>query len=286
MTSAQRPSRGPGHVCWTYRDPARFEARAREWLLAGLAAGERVRYVGDTPAPEVLSRWREDPRWRDALDGGAAQVVAVGDAYAGLTVGPEEAVAVYQALTRSALDDGFTGLRVVADGTTLVGSPARLRAFARYEHLVDRFMRTAPMTAACGYDRRRLDDRTIEELASLHRAADPGATMFHLHAADDADADLVLAGELDTSNQDLFANALRHVDVASSVDADHADYGPAAELVIGAHDLRFVDHRSLVHLQRHAERRGTTVVLRTGLAPAARLVRMLGLSRVRVEAGR
>ncbi|MEU5940569.1 MEDS domain-containing protein [Micromonospora sp. NPDC047548] len=197
MTSGSVGSVPPGHVCWTYDDPAVFDARAQRFLLAGLDAGERVRYVTAEPEGIAAARWRNVPRLREALRSGAA----------------------------------------------------------------------------CGYDRRVLDDRTIEELACLHPAADPDATLFHLYVGP---ADLVLAGELDSSNHETFGAALTraHLDDATG------------ELVVRADELRFIDYRSLVHLHRPAKRRGGTVVLRTALAPAARLVELLGLSRIRVAVAR
>ncbi|MEH0844234.1 MEDS domain-containing protein [Micromonospora sp. CPCC 205711] len=273
MTSGSRPKGPSGHVCWSYDDPATLDARAREYLLAGLAVGERVQYASAEPAGDVVRRWSADPRLREALRTGAAEVVSIADTYGDGTVDPTAQVAVYAAMTDAALADGHTGLRVVAEASSLVRTAAQRETFTRYEHLVDRFMRGRPMSAACAYDRRLLDDRAVEELASVHPAADPGSTLFHLHAAEQVDGRLVLTGELDTSNQELFATTLRRVDPEPG----------GTELVLDGDGLRFVDYRSLVHLHRHAERRGTTVLLRTTLGPAARLVELLGLRGIRVE---
>ncbi|MEV0726779.1 MEDS domain-containing protein [Micromonospora purpureochromogenes] len=270
MTSESVRSVPPGHVCWTFDDTAVFDARAQRFLLAGLDAGERVRYVTAEPGDVAVARWQGVPRLREALRGGAAEVVSVRDTYGERhVVDPAAQVAAYAALTDAALADGHAGLRVAADATTLVVTAEQRAAFTRYEHLVDRFMRVRPMSAACGYDRRVLDGRAIEELACLHPAADPGITLFHLYAGRD---ELVLAGELDTSNQDVFDTALTRANVDD----------PTGELVVRADELRFIDHRNLIHLHRHAARRDGTVVLHTPLTSAARLVELLGLSRVRV----
>ncbi|MEH0937950.1 MEDS domain-containing protein [Micromonospora psammae] len=269
MTSG---STSPRHVCWAYDDRAAFTARARDFLLAGLAAGERVRHTSTEPPEAVAARWQDVPRLREALRTGAAEIVPVSDAYGHGLVDAEAQVAGYVAATAAALDDGHAGLRVVADATSLVRTPAQRAAFARYEHLVDRFLRTHPMTAACAYDRGLLGDRAVEELACLHPAADPDVVLFHLYGGDPGE--LVLTGELDASNEDGFATALERV---------HVDQG---ELVVRADELRFIDYRALTHLHRHAARRDATVVLRTSLAPAARLVALLGLSRIRIETPR
>ncbi|MGK5442465.1 MEDS domain-containing protein [Micromonospora sp. URMC 105] len=274
MTSGSAPAVPSGHVCWSYDDPAVFDARAQRFLLAGLDAGERVRYVTAEPEDVAVARWRAVPRLRAALGSGAAEVVSVRGTYGERhVVDPAGQVATYATLTDAALADGHAGLRVAADATTLVVTAEQRDAFARYEHLVDRFMRDRPMSAACGYDRRALGDEAIEELACLHPSADPGATLFHLYAGAD---DLVLTGELDTSNHDVFDAALTRA---------HLD-GTPADLVIHADGLRFVDHRNLTHLNRYAARRGGTVTLHTPLTSAARLVELLGLRRIRVEVAR
>ncbi|MEH0824118.1 MULTISPECIES: MEDS domain-containing protein [unclassified Micromonospora] len=274
MTSGSARSVPPGHVCWSYDDPAVFDARAQRFLLAGLDAGERVRYVTAEPEDVAVARWRDVPRLRAALGSGAAEVVSVRDTYGERhVVDPADQVATYATLTDAALADGHAGLRVAADATALVVTAEQRDAFARYEHLVDRFMRARPMVAACGYDRRALGDAAIEELACLHPSADPGTTLFHLYAGAD---DLVLTGELDTSNHDVFDAALTRA---------HLDGAPG-DLVIRADGLRFVDHRNLTHLNRYAARRGGTVTLHTPLTSAARLVELLGLHRIRVEVAR
>ncbi|TDC33953.1 MEDS domain-containing protein [Micromonospora sp. KC213] len=264
-TTAQRPC---GHVCWAYDDPASFEARAREYLLAGLAAGDRVRYVTGEPVPVVVERWCGAPRLRDALRTGAAEICSIDDMYGADVLDTDAQLASYTAMIEAAIADGHAGWRVAADATPLVLDPVRRDGFARYEHLVDRFLRARPMSAVCGYDRSRLDEAAVEELACLHPTSDPGTSLFHLYAGDGG---LVLDGELDTSNHDVFATALRR-----------ADHDPD-ELVLHAEGLRFIDHRSLLHLHRHAQSRHGAVVLRTPLTPAARLVALLGLSGIRVE---
>jgi hypothetical protein len=113
----------------------------------------------------------------------ALQVVSLDSTYTtGTVVDPAAQVQLYAAATAEALDAGFTGLRVAAEVTQLVRTPAQLDAFARYEHLVDRYMATHPMSAMCSYDRGELGDDVIAQLACMHPCAHAGAAPFHLHA--------------------------------------------------------------------------------------------------------
>ncbi|MEQ4299865.1 MEDS domain-containing protein [Plantactinospora sp. B6F1] len=265
-----------GHVCWSYDDPAAFERRARRFLADGLAAGERVWYVAPGPPEPVVERLAGLVGFTEALRRGAALVPGLDSTYPGGVIEPVEQVRRFTAATEEALAAGYTGLRVVADVTPLVRTPAQLRAFARYEHAIDRYMRLRPLAGMCGYHRAALGDRTIAELACLHPVSNVPDVLFRLYACHPGDGAAALAGELDTLNHEMFATAL-----------EHADLSPVGgELVMRAGDLRFIDHNCLTRLHDYAGVRDATAVLRTPWTAAARLVELLGLSGVRVEAAR
>lgn len=277
LISNLRPWSPYGHVCWSYDDPAAFDSRAREFLAEGLAAGERVWYVASEPPGAVVERLRGVSVFEDGFRRGAARVVPVDSTYSGSgVVDPVAQVGVYASATGDALAAGYTGLRVLADATPLVRTSAQLDAFARYEHLIDRYMRTRPMSALCAYNRLELGDQAVAELACLHPVTNADEVLFQLYACDPDDGCATLTGELDPSNHELFATAL-----------ERADLRPVdGQLVLWAPRLRYVDHRSLLHLQDYARRRGATAVLRTSRSPATRLVELLDLADVRVEAAR
>ena len=244
------------HACLGYDDPAVLEAAAYDFLAAGRAAGEQVWFVAGW-APRD---WDFQPL-----------VVPVGDQYPeDAVIDPAAGVAAYARATEQAIAAGYTGLRVVADATPLVRTPAQLEAFARYEIRVDRYMRANPFSAMCGYDRTRLSDGTVEQLACLHPVSE---APFRLFAPHPGRGDAALAGELDETTRPLFLQALRL-----------AELRPAgAELVLDARELSFVDHNTLLHLDAHARTLSTTAVLRTPLPAAARLAGLLELTSLRVE---
>jgi len=256
-----------GHVCWSYDDYQPFDAYAREYMRAGLEAGEQVWYVPGRHRTETAE-------WLAAQT--AASVLSSGQAYpGGLIVDPDAQVAAYTAATEEALAAGFTGLRVVADATAFVRTDEQRHAFARYEFAIGRYMRTAPMRAVCAYDRRELGDRAVAELACMHESSHAEGVTFQLHPGATT-ADAVLDGEVDLSMQELFAAALRHTDLAPA----------GGEVVVDADDLDFIDHRSLLTLQRYAEAQHMTAVVRTRLGAAERLAGLLELAHVRVEVTR
>ncbi|WP_285680628.1 MEDS domain-containing protein [Actinoplanes sp. NBRC 103695] len=251
------PGRGAGHVCLAFDNRADLEARAREFLAAGAATGELTRYIA-AEEPTVPLPW-----------------LPLGDRYPeGVVIDPHAQVAVYAAATEDAVATGYTGLRVVADVTSLVRTPEQRDAFARYEYLIDRYIPDHPYTAICAYDRADLGDAAIAELACMHSRAD-ARVPFQLHACPPAEGSAALTGELDLHAYDLLTTTL-----------DRADLPPADEVVLQASGLRFADHGALLRIERYADDRGITVVLRDANGGVKRLADMLGLSRLRVEAAR
>jgi hypothetical protein len=261
------------HVCWSYDDDAEFRHRAREFLVDGLALGQRVCYIGDDTEDALAADLRAADGMDEALRQGAAAVTPVRDAYRpDAVIEPEAQVATYAAATKQALADGFAGLRVATDVTTMVRRPAQLDAFARYEHLIDDYMTAQPFAALCGYDRAELGLRAVAQLACMHPANNRDIAPFRLYASTDADCSAELAGDLDLLSAELFPLALRR-----------ADPDPRGDrVVLDGSKLSFIDHRSLMALDDHAHERGATVVLRTGLSTPAHVIEALDLTGVRL----
>ena len=89
-------------------------------------------------------------------------------------VDPERSLAARVEEIERALAAGFTGLRVVADATAVVGRPEQVDAFARYEYLLDQAMAYAE-GGKC-YQALRLARRVMQhEDAVLGRAPRPRA---------------------------------------------------------------------------------------------------------------
>jgi anti-anti-sigma regulatory factor len=245
-----------GHACLAYDDPAQFETAAHDFLAAGLAAGEQVWYL----ASEAPRGWEFTPR-----------LVMLGEQYpADSVIDPESGVAAYAQATEQALAEGCTGLRVAADVTTLLRTPAQVDAFARYEILIDRYIRTHPFAALCAFGRAGMGDEAVDQLVCVHPDS---PAPFRLFAPRPGRGDAALAGEIDETTRPLFLQAL-----------DRAALRPGGdELVLDGQELAFIDHNSLLHLDAHARALGTTAVLRTPVRAAARLAGLLELTSLRVE---
>jgi hypothetical protein len=254
------------HHCLVYDDAGRFLATAQAFLAAGRAAGARLELLGSGSVEALRSRLRAVEGFPPLLDSGHLAVRSLQDHYGPAeVVDPRATVAAYADATDAALRAGFTALRVVADVTALVRTPAQQAAFGAYEALVDRYMVGHPFEALCAYDGRVLGQRAAAELACLHPRVNAGATAFQLHAA--ADADLRLLGEVDAAARDVFEAALartfRVLDGASRR--------------IDARRLGFIDHQGMLALERTARDAGVVVALRTDSSLVHRLASLLRL---------
>lgn len=224
---------------------------AERFLADGLSGGRRVVFLGPAVRESEL----------DGVDGfaaaraaGAAAVVDLGHYGAGGPVDPSTQARAYAEATEQALADGYTGLRVAADVTSLVGTVEGRAAFARYEHLIDAYVTRQPFSAMCGYDRRALGDAAVAELACMHALARRSSTPLRLFAAEQPGVAAMLAGEVDLAGHALLRTALDRVDLARV----------GGTITIDARDLSFIDHRGLMQLVEHVRSRGATTELLVG----------------------
>ncbi|WP_127552280.1 MEDS domain-containing protein [Actinoplanes sp. OR16] len=259
------------HVGWSFHDPADFRAHAGRFLAEGLDRRQRIIYIAgaDETVPDDLA----------GLRGAQVEITSVAQMYtAGEPVDPEEQVATFAEAKDRALADGWTGLRVAADVTSLVLTDEQRAAWIRYEYLVDGFMSQEPVSGFCGFDRTALDPTALAEVACLHPALTPDTSEFRLFTAAGAGPGLTLAGEIDPGNRHILAAAL---DNARPVSRD-------GRFTVDATALTFIDHRGLELLADYAAQRGVDAVIYTGrdsvAAMISQVVSLSGLD-VRVVAG-
>jgi anti-anti-sigma factor len=208
------------HVCWAYTDDAAFEEAAVRFLRAGLDRGERLLWVGDGAA-DRLRRAGGDLADVDRLRArGALTTLAVDEGYAlDGSFSPAEQRDFYATATRQALDDGFAGLRAVAEVTVLAGDGRRGEDFLRWETVCDGLVATgAGLSVFCAYSVADLPPGVVDDAAAVHPVASvPGpAPAFRLWSERDADGRRVaVAGEIDVVAADRFQRLLEstHVDV-------------------------------------------------------------------------
>jgi hypothetical protein len=123
-------------------------------------------FVVDNP---VLEQWP-----KEMVDRGELVIASVADIY-----GPDRMVApssqreTFAGALAEALSDGYTGIRVAADNSSLIDTPERLQAWLAWEEVADRFIAENPLTGLCGFDRTRVGSAILSAVMAAHRVSAP-----------------------------------------------------------------------------------------------------------------
>lgn len=150
-----------GHSVWAFRGLAEFHARVGRFLAQGAARGERLLLVEDDPRP---GQWPSELLEREVL-----RLASVAEVYGSARLpDPTAQEAVFDQVLGEALADGYVGLRIAADNTSVATGGERLAAWCRWEARADRFMAAEPVTGLCAFDRVRLDAGDLRLLVGLH----------------------------------------------------------------------------------------------------------------------
>lgn len=222
---------GPSdHACLAYEDGEERVRAAVAHLAEGRDLGNRLIYAADASLDELLRELEPLGDVRGMIDGGALSVVTSEDMYLGDgPLDPQVQLETYSSATDAALSDGYTGLRVAADMGGLALDPDGWSALLRWEHLADVYMSQQPMSAMCSYNRHRVPEPVVRDIARVHPlgVGEHRPAGFHLFARDGV---LALAGDVD-----LFGagDLERLLDMAAEM---------RDELVIDLADLGFLDH--------------------------------------------
>ncbi len=268
------PSR---HFGLGYRDRNEFLGRAAEFAADGLRNNQRLAYIADRSRAALRSELSAMPGVSEHLDSGVVQVIPANNFYAfrrgGEVVDAELTLDRYVAAFERATAGGYAGLRVVVDVTPVARTPEQRAAMAQLEYLGDQEIAMRPASVLCGYDASQLGSGA-DELICLHRDVSKGQVMFQLYCEPAAKADFALAGEIDAASGELFATTLQRV----------WELIPGPTLHIDAEKLEFISHEQLCLLERSAQAQNRNVILRTSQPIPNRLVGLLDLTRVQVQA--
>ena len=266
LVTAVPGAQAADHLCWVYDDDAAFGAAARQFLAGGLARDERLLCVGERVIEGVQAGASKGAAVESLIAEGRLALLTVAQAYAATgRFAPERQLAFYDEATRRAIDDGYHGLRVVAEVTPLAEDPTSRAHLVRWEQLADDYMaQGSGMSAMCGYAA-DLPADALTDVASAHplvHAEDlPPFRLFF------DDGRLALAGSVDTFDADRLGALLASSPVR----------GPVVTL-----DLTFLDFidgagcRTLARWARDLGARSITVELRSAPRVVQRMWSILG----------
>lgn len=254
-----------GHACWSFHDAEDdLCAAAGPFLTEGAALGQALLFVG---GPEAEQAVRTVEPMRSMVARGLLQVVPFEDVFPG---GRRRAhVDQWTALTdvleffRRA---GYTGVRVLAEVTSLADPDDNGLAHALWESYADSRMAGTTLAALCCFRREALSTTTLTTIASAHPVVDrrlADLVPFRLFGNGDT---LVIEGELDAFS----ADTLRHLLLEGG--------GRTDRHVLDLEGLRFVDHATLRVLGEYAARvraHGAELTVRGGPPSLPRLAALL-----------
>ena len=259
-------------MCWPFSGQAELAAAARAFLAEGLDREERVAYLAPGHVGDLQRDLDGLPGVGEHLVRGRLQITDIATLPASdPATDPVDELIELAAWTKEALDAGYTGLRLMANGSGRVAESPRLARFVRYEHLIDRFCLDHALTVLCAFDIADVGVATVAELGCVHALMRRELLPFQLRAA--SRPHLALAGSVDVFCVAQLVEALGRIGVAR----------PGARVVVDAVDLEFMDVRSLLALDRYAGGVPMTLVLRSPPSIVARLFGLVELGSLRVE---
>lgn len=230
------------------------------FLAGGLAAGERVAYFDDDTADAVLARLDDDGiDVTGPLRSGQFQLVPGEFTRAALLAPLDELDGLLEHTVRSALDDGWTGLRFTGQmnhGLTRPGG----HLLDEYDRTLARVIRDRPVQALCVYDQLRYPDDLIAVMRTLHGREEHRPPLHDdslLRITEIGPAHIRLAGEVDHGNRPHVRRVLDRL-MEQVAHGDAGDGTGVADLA----SLRFCDVATAVSVIHVADELPITLRLR------------------------
>ena len=240
--------RSPGdHVCWPFHGTAEYLDAAREYVAEGLDRRELVSYVKIGTSALSHAVVHDVAQVDVVADDGRPELnrLPVPQGWTTATTATHQ----IDRMTRTAVAQGYTGLRLLTDVNELVRGADGRPEWVRSEHLLDRYALEHPLTALCGYDVDELGHDVVAEAARVH-ALTRGAVSPFLLRATDPRGGLALTGEVDCLSADDLHRAVLMI-------------GPEipARVTVSLAELDFIDHQALLALDGAAGLLGVTMTL-------------------------
>jgi hypothetical protein len=179
------------HIGWVFAGPDQFAALARPFLAEGRDRGEKLMCVAEEPGSPAITALAE------MAGPGGFEMSSITDVYGtDRVVDAVRQRATFMAVLADARAHGYTGIRVAADNSSLVGDEKRLKAWIEWEIVADRFMAENPVTGLCAFDRDKIDVDRLRHLATLHPLSSVSSPVPQFRLFADA-GDLCIEGDVD-----------------------------------------------------------------------------------------
>jgi hypothetical protein len=121
-------------------------------------------FVADDP---VVGQWP-----KDLVERGELVIASIADIYGSdRMVDAASQRETFATSLAEALSEGYSGIRVAADNSSLVDTPEQLRAWLAWEDMADHFRAENPITGLCAFDRTRVGSATLTEVTKTHHVS-------------------------------------------------------------------------------------------------------------------
>lgn len=198
--------RSHDHVAWFGDGDDELYSVAIAAFADGARRHEKLLFVADDPDPARLC----GDGLERLLEAGQLELLALDAVYGGSgTFSAADQLATFKGVLAGALADGYRGIRVVADNTSLVcGHEEGFRHWLAWEQLTDSFQAQSPVTGICFFDQRALDHERRLDLAALHPVRSDGGAQppFSLFSEGGA---VSVTGRVDSSCANQFQRLLQ-----------------------------------------------------------------------------
>ena len=250
-----------GHLLLLHHSEQERSAKLAAWVRRGLENDEKVIYTevdGRSDKGSLLAVLREN---------GVDAVAATAEGRLSIIGIPE----FYPAggplpVIERALAEGYRGLRIAAEASTAL-TFLTWPAYMAIEREIDEITRTHPLSAMCQYGQAAAGDDRLPDVVASHLE---GIREWLLSTGGGLDGELVLAGEIDVSNSELLACALREA-TSRAAEKFRLDLGRVDFLSAGA-------CRAIAEATRQFRDDSGIVLLVGSQPPIASVLRLSGLA--------
>jgi len=151
------------HIGWVFEGAKEFAALAASYLTEGAALGERLMYIAEDPRPEDMAQLANVVR-PDQL-----RISSVAETYgSGRALDPQRQLVTFIDELHAAKSAGYTGVRVAADNTSLVGDEKQMKAWLQWELIADHAVAGNELTGLCAFNKEKVGGSQLRQLASVH----------------------------------------------------------------------------------------------------------------------
>ncbi len=166
------PAMTPGeHFCCIYQTEAEHKILITHYLREGLERGEKVLYITDTHAPEVIAGYlQEDGLYpQPFLESGQLTIQNALEAYfVNGVFDPGTMVEKLRSETTQALQQGFSALRATGEMTWVLRELPGSERLLEYEAKLNAFIPGSNCLALCQYDRRMFKPEVLLGVIASH----------------------------------------------------------------------------------------------------------------------